>query len=222
MRFFATYIVFIPLAIAHRRYETLQAAPGDLMPRFFIDRSYPLAKRAGDCGSGNHNCLEVGFPDDCCDNDSYCYVNQKGDPKCCPIGSNCSSDSPCNSTAYFCTRTATASGTTTEQQGCCDRKCPKTSLYLCPSNLGGTAAVTTLNAALVVLAPQRDLLRERIYSPLYLQDAQRPSIVAQSERDVATTTKYARKLVARDTVPKLRPQKAVPQSSTTTMMVITS
>lgn len=56
MRFFATYTVFVPLAIAHRRYEALQAAPGDLMPRFFIDRSFPLAKRAGDCGSGNHNC----------------------------------------------------------------------------------------------------------------------------------------------------------------------
>lgn len=137
MRFFATYTVFVPLAIAHRRYEALQAAPGDLMPRFFIDRSFPLAKRAGDCGSGNHNCLEVGFPDDCCDNDSYCYVNEKGDPKCCPIGSNCSSDSPCKSTAYFCTRNVTESGTTTEKKGCCVRKCPRTSLYLCPSNLGG-------------------------------------------------------------------------------------
>ncbi|KAG8677172.1 hypothetical protein FPOAC2_03291 [Fusarium poae] len=138
MRFFTIYIAFVPLAIAHtRRYEALQAAPGDLMPRFFIDRSFPLAKRAGDCGSDKHNCLEVGFPDDCCDNDSYCYVNRQGDPKCCPIGSNCSSDSPCNSTAYYCTRTATTSGTTTEQRGCCDRKCPTTSLYLCPSSLGG-------------------------------------------------------------------------------------
>ncbi|KAF4448740.1 hypothetical protein F53441_7888 [Fusarium austroafricanum] len=139
MRFFSSLIVFVPLTLGHgpRQYEALQAAPGDLMPRFFIDRSFPLAKRAGDCGSGHHNCLEVGFPDDCCDNDSYCYVNRKGDPKCCPIGSNCSSDSPCKSNAYFCTRTITASGTTTAQEGCCDRKCPKTSLYLCPSSLGG-------------------------------------------------------------------------------------
>ncbi|KAJ4006940.1 hypothetical protein NW766_010348 [Fusarium irregulare] len=138
MKFFTTCLVFVPLTIAHtRQYEAIQAAQGDLMPRFFIDRSFPLAKRAGDCGSDHHNCLEIGFPDDCCDNDSYCYVNRSGDPKCCPIGSNCSSDSPCNSTAYYCTRTATASGTTTEQKGCCDRKCPKTSLYLCPSSLGG-------------------------------------------------------------------------------------
>ncbi|KAF9771306.1 hypothetical protein IL306_011060 [Fusarium sp. DS 682] len=132
-------LVFVPLTIAHnpRQYEALQAAPGDLMPRFFIDRSFPLAKRAGGCSSGHHNCLEVGFPDDCCDNDSYCYVNRQGDPKCCPIGSNCSSDSPCSSNAYFCTRTVTRSGTATAQEGCCDRKCPKTSLYLCPSSLGG-------------------------------------------------------------------------------------
>ncbi|KAF4332332.1 hypothetical protein FBEOM_13879 [Fusarium beomiforme] len=132
-------LVFVPLTVAHnpRQYEALQAAPGDLMPRFFIDRSFPLAKRAGDCGSGHHNCLEVGFANDCCDNDSYCYVNRNGDPKCCPIGSNCSSDSPCSSNAYFCTRTVTSSGTATAQEGCCDRKCPKTSLYLCPSSLGG-------------------------------------------------------------------------------------
>ncbi|RGP81685.1 hypothetical protein FLONG3_172 [Fusarium longipes] len=138
MRFFTTYIAFVPLAIAHtRRYEALQPALGDLMPRFFIDRSFPLAKRAGSCGSDKHSCLEIGFPDDCCDNDTYCYINRKGVSKCCPIGSNCSSDSPCNSTAYFCTRTSTASGTTIEQEGCCDRKCPTTSLYLCPSSLGG-------------------------------------------------------------------------------------
>ncbi|CVK92632.1 uncharacterized protein FMAN_07525 [Fusarium mangiferae] len=132
-------LVFVPLTVAHnsRQYEALQAAPGDLMPRFFIDRSFPLAKRAGDCGSDHHNCLEIGFPDDCCDNDSYCYVNRKGDPKCCPLGSNCSSDSPCSSNAYFCTRTVTRSGTATAQEGCCDRKCPRTSLYLCPSSLGG-------------------------------------------------------------------------------------
>ncbi|KAK2934440.1 hypothetical protein FoTM2_005687 [Fusarium oxysporum f. sp. vasinfectum] len=132
-------LVFVPLTVAHnpRQYEALQAAPGDLMPRFFIDRSFPLAKRAGDCGSDHHNCLEIGFPNDCCDNDSYCYVNRKGDPKCCPIGSNCSSDSPCSSNAYFCTRTVTRSGTATAQEGCCDRKCPRTSLYLCPSSLGG-------------------------------------------------------------------------------------
>lgn len=90
-----------------------------------------------------------------------------------------------------------------------------------PATSAGTAVAITLNVALVVLASQQNLPREPIYSLLYLQDAQRPSIVAQSERDVATTTKYARKSVAKDTVPKLHPQKAIPQSSTT-MMVITS
>ncbi|KAF5017313.1 hypothetical protein F66182_10771, partial [Fusarium sp. NRRL 66182] len=139
---FSSFLIFVPhihLVIAHarRQYEALPAAPGDLMPRFFIDRSFPLAKRAGECGSDRHNCLDVGFPDDCCDNDSYCYVNRNGDPKCCPIGSSCTSDSPCDSTAYFCTRTVTSSGTATAQRGCCDRKCPRTSLYLCPSSLGG-------------------------------------------------------------------------------------
>ncbi|KAF4994886.1 hypothetical protein FDECE_12971 [Fusarium decemcellulare] len=135
-------LIFVPhlaLALAQitRRHESLAVAQGDLMPRFFIDRSFPLAKRAGECGGGSHNCLDIGFSDDCCDNDSYCYVNRDGDPKCCAIGSNCSDDSPCKSTAYFCTRTVTQSGTATAQEGCCNRKCPKSSLYLCPSSLGG-------------------------------------------------------------------------------------
>ncbi|KAJ4267790.1 hypothetical protein NW762_003905 [Fusarium torreyae] len=136
---FSSFLVFVPHAVAQttRQYEAFQAAPGDLIPRFFIDRSFPLAKRAGDCGKDHHNCLDIGFPDDCCDNDSYCYVNRKGDPKCCPIGSSCTSDSPCKSTEYFCTRIITSSGTATAQEGCCDRKCPKTSLYLCPASLGG-------------------------------------------------------------------------------------
>lgn len=54
-------LVFVPLTVAHnpRQYEALEAAPGDLMPRFFIDRSFPLAKRAGDCGSNHHNCRSI-------------------------------------------------------------------------------------------------------------------------------------------------------------------
>ncbi|KAF4983317.1 hypothetical protein FZEAL_1255 [Fusarium zealandicum] len=142
MRLFvpAGSLVFIPrlvIAQTSRHHESLAFAPGDLVPRFFIDRSFPLAKRNGDCGADHHNCLDVGFNNDCCDNDSYCYVNRDGDPKCCAIGSDCSDDSPCKPTAYFCTRTITASGTATAREGCCNRKCPNTSLYLCASSLGG-------------------------------------------------------------------------------------
>ncbi|KAK7403816.1 hypothetical protein QQX98_010413 [Neonectria punicea] len=119
------------------RYGSLPIAPNGLMPRFFLDKSNPLAKRDVDCGEEHHSCLDVGFGDECCENDSYCYVNRDGKAKCCPIGSNCSADSDCDSTAYFCTRTVTASGTPTAREGCCGRKCRETSLYLCASSLGG-------------------------------------------------------------------------------------
>lgn len=119
------------------RYGSLPLPTDQLIPRFWINPAFPLAKRDGDCGSGRHSCLDIGFGDDCCDNDTYCYVNKDGDPKCCPVGSNCSNDSPCSSTAYFCTRTVTESGTATARGGCCGRKCPNKSLYLCPSDSGG-------------------------------------------------------------------------------------
>ncbi|KAH7148641.1 hypothetical protein EDB81DRAFT_933041 [Dactylonectria macrodidyma] len=122
----------------HERYGSLPIAPNGLLPRFVLDKSNPVAKRADvDCGEDKHSCLDVGFGDECCDNDSYCYVNRSGRARCCAIGSNCSDDSACNSTAYFCTRTVTASGTPTAREGCCGRKCPETSLFLCPSSLGG-------------------------------------------------------------------------------------
>ncbi|RSL40778.1 hypothetical protein CEP53_013159 [Fusarium sp. AF-6] len=144
MRLFVlTGFVLLPhLVVAQiaRRYEALPIAQGDLIPRFFLDQAFPLAKRDKDCGEGYHNCLDIGFGDDCCTNDQYCYVNKDGDPKCCQIGSNCASENLCSKDAtrqYFCTRTVTQSGTAATQEGCCDRKCPRTSLYLCPSDLGG-------------------------------------------------------------------------------------
>ncbi|GAB0133486.1 hypothetical protein EsDP_00001893 [Epichloe bromicola] len=99
-----------------------------------------------DCGQDHHNCLDVLRPDSCCDNQSYCYINGRGEARCCPIGSNCVADSPCSSRAYYCavTVTVTASlpfGSTAPapatQQGCCGRKCPQTSHFLCPPDLGG-------------------------------------------------------------------------------------
>lgn len=82
--------------------------------------------------------LDIKHGDQCCDNDSYCYVDKAGDPRCCPIGSNCVDDTICKSDTYQCKGNVTASGTVkTGQDGCCGRLCPQTSHYLCPADLGG-------------------------------------------------------------------------------------
>ncbi|KAG6008996.1 hypothetical protein E4U21_003548 [Claviceps maximensis] len=116
--------------------------------------SLALNKRGlNDCGETQHSCLDVQRPDSCCDNTSYCYINAQNEARCCPIGSNCIADSPCSSQAYYCTVTLTTTfpfslasavaGTTsvatsvTTEQGCCGRKCPQTSFFLCPPDLGG-------------------------------------------------------------------------------------
>ncbi|KAM3487423.1 hypothetical protein MY3957_009282 [Beauveria namnaoensis] len=89
-------------------------------------------------------CLDTGHGDQCCSNDSYCFVSTGGESRCCPLGSNCVADSPCNSKSYYCTRTATTTalplpsvaGNATET-GCCGRRCPQPQYFLCPADLGG-------------------------------------------------------------------------------------
>ncbi|RFU73906.1 hypothetical protein TARUN_8344 [Trichoderma arundinaceum] len=135
---------------ARDRYAALQIVPDGLTPRYFVDKSHPLFKRAGSCGDNAHSCLDIGHGDRCCDNNSYCYINTSNDPKCCAIGQACTSDNPCPATAVRCTVTrtltitsttarasATRTTSTTVITGCCGRACPQTSFYLCPSTLGG-------------------------------------------------------------------------------------
>ncbi|KAG6161538.1 hypothetical protein E4U11_003381 [Claviceps purpurea] len=111
--------------------------------------SVPSVKQNKECGDTQHNCLDVQRPDACCDNSSYCFINVQNEVRCCPIGSNCIADSPCSDRAYYCiitvTRTIRAPGgiggaNTTEtatEMGCCTRKCPQPSDFLCPPDLGG-------------------------------------------------------------------------------------
>ncbi|KAG6050079.1 hypothetical protein E4U39_004999 [Claviceps sp. Clav50 group G5] len=109
----------------------------------------PSVKQNKECGNTQHNCLDVQRPDACCDNSSYCFINVQNEVRCCPIGSNCIADSPCSGQAYYCiitvTKTIRAPGgvaganktETTTEMGCCTRKCPQPSEFLCPSDLGG-------------------------------------------------------------------------------------
>ena len=113
-----------------------------LVPRFLVDKSFPLVRRGpGSCEDGHHPCEETGHADQCCDNDSYCYVDRDGDPRCCAIGSNCDNNSPCSSDAFFCTQTVTetsgSSSSAVTQKGCCPRRCAATSQYRCAQDDGG-------------------------------------------------------------------------------------
>ncbi|KAJ3476016.1 hypothetical protein NLG97_g9266 [Lecanicillium saksenae] len=86
--------------------------------------------------------LDTGHGDQCCDNDSYCFVSTSGESRCCPLGSNCVADSKCNSKSYYCTRTTTRTLiasilSNATETGCCGRRCPQSQYYLCPAELGG-------------------------------------------------------------------------------------
>ncbi|PFH57617.1 hypothetical protein XA68_14780 [Ophiocordyceps unilateralis] len=130
------------LAAAHAAGEQYGIVTLSLVPRYSVagavpesGRSGPVPRAIGDgtCRQGSHNCLDVGHADQCCDNDSYCYVNRNREPRCCPVGSNCIDDSPCKSDSFYCRQPAARSAL----DGCCGRLCPQTSHYLCPQSLGG-------------------------------------------------------------------------------------
>ncbi|KAM0264471.1 hypothetical protein ACHAQJ_000662 [Trichoderma viride] len=147
---------------AQNRYAALPIIPEGLTPRYFIDRSHPLAKREGSCGDNSHSCLDIGHGDSCCDNNSYCYINTSNEPKCCGIGLTCASDNPCPASAVRCTvtttltfsRTSSPSKTSAKEStitststttGCCGRACPNTSQYLCAKTLGGNCCSFNAN-----------------------------------------------------------------------------
>ena len=132
---FLRFAVCVSAALAFERFAAV--SNNDLIPRYFLDRSFPLAKRAGNCDEDHHPCEDTGFGDECCPNDHYCYVSNEGESKCCQIGSNCPLDTECKSDSWYCTTTRTTTGTATEEVGCCPRLCPATSQYLCPSGEGG-------------------------------------------------------------------------------------
>ncbi|KAH0426351.1 hypothetical protein CcaCcLH18_10416 [Colletotrichum camelliae] len=151
----AAFLVVAALAVCagaaagQRRYAAvdMSSAGGALVPRFFIDEPRLVARDGAPCPANAHSCLDIGFPDQCCSNENYCYVKPNGDPWCCQIGSNC--DSKCSASQYQCpnvvtvtitpTGTASASPTVTSSTGsaCCPRGCPSTSLFLCADQFGG-------------------------------------------------------------------------------------
>jgi len=143
-----------------------------LSPRFYLGNS-PLPdlvrRQSGVCPSDEHSCLDVNATV-CCPNTQYCIISTDYTPKCCDIGSDCSSENNCDTAHYQCSSTTTISGTATVTAACCPRSCPSVSQFKCASAYGGgccpfgfacesgngcssTVAPTTSNAAVVSEIP---------------------------------------------------------------------
>lgn len=82
----------------------------------------------------------------CCDNETYCIIDNDWNQQCCPLGSDCGESAPCgqNFVALNITATATTTipagsettTTVTTLLGCSPRACTGTN-YECPSSIGG-------------------------------------------------------------------------------------
>ncbi|OIW23687.1 hypothetical protein CONLIGDRAFT_649704 [Coniochaeta ligniaria NRRL 30616] len=126
-------------------FAAMNPAP-TLWPRYYQAASplRPLGKRqAAQCAAGKHACSDIGPPGAaaCCPDDTYCIVNATASSvaACCAIGSVC--NSPCAESEYQCIVTVTITSvsppTTTSTAACCPRQCTQTSMFGCPSSLGG-------------------------------------------------------------------------------------
>jgi hypothetical protein len=93
--------------------------------------------RQDNCPSSvQHSCRDIGHEGACCDNDQYCYVDADFVPRCCPLGSECLGNNPCQSGSFRCAETRTVGSTTTEIPRCCLRQCPTQDTFLCPDSVG--------------------------------------------------------------------------------------
>ncbi|KAN0113081.1 hypothetical protein V8E51_006032 [Hyaloscypha variabilis] len=114
--------------------------PAGLSPRYYLGGAQLLERQisgVGGCGVNQHPCWDVGSSL-CCDNSEYCIVGLNNAPSCCAIGSDCTSDTPCDSLEYFCSGTSTLTiGTAQATGSCCARSCPSTSAYKCAATYGG-------------------------------------------------------------------------------------
>ncbi|KFY41463.1 hypothetical protein V494_02975, partial [Pseudogymnoascus sp. VKM F-4513 (FW-928)] len=158
------------VAAMGRRYVATPDLDMGLSPRHFLASPPQLleARQADlECKEPNsHRCNDIGFPNNCCPNTDFCFVNDKSEADCCSIGNDCASTNKCTDSAfYYCNTTSTINSATTAPSGrtssspstitrppsttssqnpnvsvfpaCCPRACPSTSAYKCPDSLGG-------------------------------------------------------------------------------------
>jgi hypothetical protein len=52
----ASAMVLAVVVEAAQRYAAVPVIPNELVPRYLVDKTFPLAKRIGGCNEGHHPC----------------------------------------------------------------------------------------------------------------------------------------------------------------------
>ncbi|OBT81216.1 hypothetical protein VE02_10029 [Pseudogymnoascus sp. 03VT05] len=155
-----------------RRFVAIPDIDIGLSPRHFLASSPQLLgeRQNSVCPQPNsHRCDDTGFPDDCCLDTEFCFVDNKFNSGCCAIGNNCASVNICTDTAFFyCHTTSTITDATTSPTrsvssgstvisthkpnitafpACCPRPCNAAASYQCPQSLGGGCCSLGYNCA---------------------------------------------------------------------------
>ncbi|KAL5350083.1 hypothetical protein ACLOAV_005120 [Pseudogymnoascus australis] len=151
-------------APVERRYAAIPDMDNGLSPRHFLASSPQLEERQESyvCPEPNsHRCEDTGFPNECCPDTEFCFVDRDFNSGCCAIGNNCASVNICTDTdLFYCHTTSTITAATTRRASsgsstapstitsapdpnttvlaaCCPRPCDAASSFQCPSSLGG-------------------------------------------------------------------------------------
>ncbi|ELR04162.1 hypothetical protein VC83_03034 [Pseudogymnoascus destructans] len=169
-------------AAVGRRYAAMPDIDTGISPRHFLVSQLQLLGERRDSGvcpkPNSHRCDDTGFPNDCCLDTEFCFVDKDFNSSCCAIGNNCASVNICMDTAlFYCTTTSTITDVTTSPTrrvssgstitsthspnitvfpGCCVRPCSAASEYQCPHSLGGkccSLGTTCVSNGCVVTLP---------------------------------------------------------------------
>ncbi|KFY09670.1 hypothetical protein V491_08040, partial [Pseudogymnoascus sp. VKM F-3775] len=149
-----------------RRYAAIPDLDNGLSPRHFLASPRLLESRQNTdiCPEPNsHRCEDTGFPNECCPDTEFCFVDKDFKSGCCAIGNDCASVNICTDTElFYChttttitaatsssTRRASSSSSSTPSSitsapdpnvtvlpACCPRPCAAASSFKCPDSLG--------------------------------------------------------------------------------------
>ncbi|KFY45136.1 hypothetical protein V495_03096 [Pseudogymnoascus sp. VKM F-4514 (FW-929)] len=178
-----SYYTMPQAAVLERRYAAIPDIGAGLSPRNFLASQPQLEGRQSnfECAPNHHRCQDTGFPNECCPDDQFCFVDKNFNSSCCAIGNNCASVNVCTDLgSFYCNTTITPTATTSNTRrasssaphsitsppstakpsvvpACCPRPCDASSEFQCPSSLGGICCTIgrtcILNGCVATLPP---------------------------------------------------------------------
>ncbi|KFY63044.1 hypothetical protein V496_04263 [Pseudogymnoascus sp. VKM F-4515 (FW-2607)] len=179
-------------APVERRYAAIPDMDNGLSPRHFLASSPQLEERQESwvCPEPNsHRCEDTGFPNECCPDTEFCFVDRDFNSGCCAIGNNCASVNICTDTdLFYCHTTSTITAATTRRASSGSSTAPSTITSAPDPN------TTVLAACSLPAVPSRPAPPPTSRAPMASAAAVTPALTAPHRSPQATAPAAPRPL----------------------------